>query len=62
MLSAHVTLAAEDILSVVLTECLKGYFKCACGVLAHILVSGCDYRASPLLGDTRDHSRRQLPR
>ncbi len=48
--------AVGDILSTMLTQCSKGYFQCACGVFAHIRLYGCDYRASPSFGDTRDHS------
>ncbi len=61
-LSAHVTHAVGDILSAILTQWFKGYFNCAFGVFAHILVCGCDYRICPLIGDTCRHSRRQLPR
>ncbi len=56
LLSAHVSHAAGNILSAILTQCFEGYFKCACGVFAHIPVSGCDYTKSSLFGDTRDHS------
>ncbi len=62
LLSAHLTHAAGDILSAVRTQCFKGYFKCACGLFAHILVSGCGYGTNLLFGDTREHNRRQLPR
>ncbi len=62
MLSAHVTHAVGDILTAILTQCFKGYFECACGVFAHIPLSGCDYRASPLICDARENSGRQLLR
>ncbi len=38
LLSAHVTHAVGDILSAILTQWFKGYFECAFGVFAHILV------------------------
>ncbi len=57
LLSAHITHAAGDILSAILTQCFKDYFECACGVIVHIPVSGCDYRTGPLFRDTPDHSR-----
>ncbi len=56
LLSAHVTHAAGNILSAILTQSSKDYFKCACGVIVHIPVSGCDYTTSSLFGDTRDNS------
>ncbi len=62
LLSADVTQAVGGILSAVLTQYFKAYFKCAYGVFAHISVSGGDYGTSPLFGDTRDHCRRQLPK
>ncbi len=57
VLLAH---AVWDILSAVITYWFRGYFMCACGVFGHIPVSGCDNKASPLFGDTRGHSKRQL--
>ncbi len=53
LMLAHATQVVEDSLLAILTQCFKGYFKCACGVFAHKPLSGCDYRTS----DTRDHSR-----
>ncbi len=46
LLSSHVIHAVGDILSAVLAQCFNGYFNCACGVFAHIPVSGCVYVTS----------------
>ncbi len=60
LLPAHVTYGAGEIMSAVLTQCLKNYLKCAPSAFSHILVSDSDYRISSLFGDMCNHSRLQL--